>query len=46
MLSANRCDRDRMPLRAAAALATTIVLWGSAFAAIRAALAALRRRAT
>ena len=27
-----------MPLRAAAALATTIVLWGSAFAAIRAAL--------
>jgi drug/metabolite transporter (DMT)-like permease len=38
VLVAGGCDRDLVPLRPAAALAATVLLWGSAFAAIRAAL--------
>jgi drug/metabolite transporter (DMT)-like permease len=38
VLSQCGCDGDRMPLRPAAALAATVLLWASAFAAIRAAL--------
>jgi len=38
VLAPLRCDRDLVPLRPAAALAATVLLWGSAFAAIRAAL--------
>jgi drug/metabolite transporter (DMT)-like permease len=38
VLAAYRCDGARMALRPAAALAATVLLWASAFAAIRAAL--------
>ena len=38
MLASRGWHRDRVPLRPALALAVTVLLWGSAFAAIRAAL--------
>ena len=38
MLAAHRCHVGLVPLRPALALAATVLLWGSAFAAIRAAL--------
>ncbi len=38
MLAAQTWNRSRVPLRPALALAATVLLWGSAFAAIRAAL--------